>query len=143
MAIAFVLTTLLLSGTPPGQLVWSTPDQLTKGSSRTFIAKGTRKGNQYVFRARGECRWLPRQLVTEFGFVFTRERPERIFGIDFRVKFGQQAHRFLEVGERVPAQSELVFVADQDDVSVHVADVFELPEGVVCTVDELEIVAHG
>ena len=138
--LALVLSTLVMTGVP-GDLVWSTDEVLTKGASRTYNLKGTRKGEPYIFRARGECRWLPRQIYSYWGPIY-RERPDRIFGIDFRVEFGQQQHQFLEVGEAKIEQTEIRFVADRDDMSLHVYDGgFGLPDHVVCAIDGLEVVS--
>lgn len=135
------LALMLVLAAAPGELVWRSPDTLGKGVSHTYTAIGTRKGEAYVFRARGECRWSPKQIVTRYGTIL-RDRPDRIFGIDFRVKFGEQEKRFLDVGEAQPVQTELVFVADRDDVTVQIVDAaFGLPQNVNCWVDGLEIVA--
>lgn len=135
-----LIAALALSASPSGgDLVWHSPERIEKGASRTFVATGTRKGQKYLFRARGECRWLPRQIITRRG-VIVRERADRIFGIDFRVSFGSDERRIMSVGERAPQQTELTFIADRDDVPVHVFDSWDLPEQVVCSVDGFEIV---
>ena len=130
----------MLTGVP-GELVWSTDEVLTKGASRTYTARGTRKGEPYLFRARGECRNERRPIYSYWGPIY-RDRPDRIFGIDFRVEFGQQHHQFLEVGEAKVEQTEIRFIADRDDVSVHVFDGgFGLPDHVMCAIDGLEVVS--
>lgn len=73
------------------------------------------------------------------GFI-ERERTERIFGIDFRVTFGSDKKQFLNVGERVPQQSELTFVADRDDVPISIVDAFELPPEVLCSLEGFQVV---
>ena len=123
----------------PGELVWSTTEQVGKSADRTFVATGTRKGNRYVFRARGQCWWPPLTINTKYGPI-VRERPDRIFGIDFRVIIGDDEKRFMDVGERTPQQTELPFVADRDDVTVHIVDAWELPAQVGCAVDGIEVV---
>ncbi len=120
--------------------MWSTAEQVGRAANRTFVATGTRKGNRYLFRARGQCWWAPLTIMTRQGPI-VRPRTDRIFGIDFRVIFGADDKRFLNVGERVPAQTELSFIADRDDVPVHIVDAFELPEQVGCAVDGFEVVA--
>src|SRR5690348_12881330 len=108
----------ILSGAP-GRVVWSTGEVLGSGGDRTFIAKGTRRGQAYVFRARGQCKWEPKLLRGRYRNIY-RERPDRIFGIDFRVELGGQEKRFLDVGDAETTESEIKFVADSDDLKVHV-----------------------
>ena len=137
---AVLAASLVLAGAPrPGDLIWSSGERLEKGANRTFVVTGTRKGQKYLFRARGECRWLPLKVRTKHGFI-DRERTERIFGIDFRATLGSSDKQFLNVGERVPEQTEFTFVADRDDVPVHLEDAFQLPEHVICAIDGLEVV---
>ena len=143
MVPALLVATVVLGGAVGqrgGELVWSVADRVGKGADRTFIATGTRKGTRYVFRARGQCWWAPLTLMTEQGPI-VRERPNRIFGIDFRVTFGADEKRFMEVGEKEPLQTEVSFVADRDDVPVRIVDAWELPEQVSCAVDGIEVVA--
>jgi hypothetical protein len=130
---------LILSGAP-GRVVWSTGDTLRSGDDRTFTAKGTVKGQSYVFRASGQCKWEPKVIRTRRR-VIRRDRPDRIFGIDFRVEFGNQEKRFLEVGEAETLETELEFVADSDDMKLRVFDAFKLPDKVHCTIHGIQIVS--
>ena len=138
-----VLVSLLLVGgsareASPGDLVWQTADQLEKGTNRTFVAVGTQKGGRYLFRARGVC---DVKVWTHTGRGWTiRSQSERIFGIDFRVTLGSGAKQILNVGDKKPEQTELAFVADRDDVPIHIQDSWELPEKVSCTIDGVEVV---
>ena len=77
------LVILILNGAP-GRVVWSTGETLSSGADRTFTAKGLEKGKSYVFRAQGQCKWEPKVIRTRRR-VIRRDRPDRIFGIDFRV----------------------------------------------------------
>ena len=139
MIRALLVISAIVFSSAPGTPVWASQETLTKGANRTFVAKGTRAGQTYVFRARGQCKWQPKILRTRRGRI-KRDRPDGIFGIDFRVKFGEQEKRFLDVGEGEPLDSALVFVADEDDVKVRVFDAFELPDKVDCKIDKLQIV---
>jgi len=137
-ALALVVVLSLSRAPMPGDLIWQSGEQLSKGTQRTFVAVGTKKGTRYVFRAQGQCWWIPLRIPTKTGFI-ERERTERIFGIDFRVTFGSDTKQFLNVGERVPQQSELTFVADRDDVPISIVDAFELPRDVMCNVEGLQV----
>src|SRR6185295_5467514 len=119
-------------------LVWSTSEVVEKAGDRTFVAAGTKKGERYVFHARGVCVWQSIALWTQFGPV-RRARIGRIFGIDFRVQFGAGEKKMMNVGERRPEQTELTFVADSDDVAIRITDAWDLPEKVLCTVDGIEV----
>src|SRR5439155_26495537 len=92
-------------------LVWSTPDILSKGSDRTFTATGTRKGQRYRFRARGVCSWGPMTVWTGRSWV-TRSSTSPVFGIDFRASFGSDQRRILNVGSGKSERSEIIFTAD-------------------------------
>jgi hypothetical protein len=138
--VTFTLLLLVLTSAP-GTVVWKSNDTLKEGADKTFIAKGTRKGTTYVFKARGLCKWQPKRLRTRRGSI-KRDRPDRIFGIDFRVMFGEQEKQFLEVGEAESLETSLVFVADQNDMRVRVFDAFELPDKVDCKIDGLQIVTQ-
>ena len=149
------LIALLLSADPPkerpGDLVWATPESLQKGGDRTFMALGTREGHRYIFRARGRCDRDPIVTLSTVAplqggparglpIAVIRPQPEPIFGIDFRVIFGSLPHRFLNMGEGKPEQTELTFIADRDDLPIRLSDHWELPKSVKCTVDNFEIV---
>ena len=131
----WVLSLLLLTG----PVVWSTHEKLGKGVNKTFVAKGTRRGESYVFHARGVCQWERMRVWTRRGPI-SRDRPEHIDGIEFRVTFGSGEHQFLEVGEKEAEQTELSFVADRDNVPIHIEDHWDLPDKVHCTIDGIEVV---
>lgn len=137
-ALALVVVLCLSRPPMPGDLIWQSGEQLHKGAQQTFVAVRTKKGTRYVFRAQGQCWWPPLRIATKTGFI-ERERTERIFGIDFRVTFGSDTKQFLNVGERVPQQSELTFVADRDDVPISIVDAFELPRDVMCNVEGFQV----
>lgn len=126
---------------PPGDLVWSTSETLGRGVDRTFVVPGTRKGARYLFKARGVCQWEPIQFPVRFAWPpVVVQRRSTIFGIDFRVVFGANDPRLLAVGDGKPERSAIAFVADRDDVTVRIYDNWELPRGVDCTIDGIELV---
>lgn len=126
---------------PPNLLVWRTDDVLGKGVNRTLVAKGTRAGQRYRFHATGVCKWEGTPIYFlggPPGRMFRRS--SSIFGIDFRVQFGATGERqLLNVGSSRPEETNLEFVADTDDAQIRVFDNWDLPKGVVCTIEGLEV----
>ena len=129
--------------TPPSTLVWRTDDVLGRGADRSFIATGTRAGQRYRLKATGVCKWegTPVYFVGgPPGRVF--RRTGHIFGIDFRVQLGGSPDKqILEVGAHRPEETALDFVADHDDVPLRIFDNWDLPKGVTCTIDGIEVVS--
>ena len=119
--------------------VWRTTEVVEKAGDKTFTATGTKKGGEYLFRARGVCAWPSITLWTHLGPV-RRQRIADIFGIDFQVTFGGGERQFMNVGSRRPELTELKFTADSDDVKIRIRDAWELPDKVFCTVDGIEVV---
>src|SRR5262245_38700619 len=108
---------------PPAKsaFVWRTQEIVEKAGDKTFTAAGTKKGNRYVFHARGVCTWQSISLWTGYGMV-RRQRIGNIFGIDFQVTIGNGDKKFMNVGARRPEITEVTFVADSDDVKIRVRD---------------------
>lgn len=138
-----VIAVLLGDDSPPerpGDLVWRTTEVVEKGGDKTFMATGTRKGHRYVFRSRGLCQRKQWPVWVPYGMPRRPYRQEWMFGLDFRVTFGGQPSRGLEVGEGKPAKTELTFTADRDDLPIRIEDHWEQPAGVQCTIDDLQVV---
>ncbi|MBL8952150.1 MAG: hypothetical protein JNK82_15315 [Myxococcaceae bacterium] len=127
-----------VTGEPAAETaVWKTSEVVEKGGDKTFTATGTKKGVTYVFKARGFC--VNPSRTPWLGTV-RRGRPDRIFGIDFRVTFGGGERQLMNVGERRPLDTALTFTADADDVAIRIEDYWELPKSVSCTIDGIEVV---
>ncbi len=142
LAAALIALAAAQTAARPGDLVWSTDEVLAKGTDHTFTAKGTRKGGRYLFKARGECKWEPMVVWMVRRWVYVR-RQRPIFGITFKVAFGSGEAVLLKVGENRPESNAIEFVADRDDLPIRVMDTWDLPKGVVCTVDGIQVVVGG
>jgi hypothetical protein len=126
---------------PKNLLVWRADDVVEKGGDKTFIAFGTRKGGHYVFRARRECTQQAVAVYTGYGVVWRRHSSD-IFGIDFRITFGQGEKLIMNVGNRKPEQTELAFTATEDNVQIRIRDNWELPRTVSCLVDDIQVLTQ-
>ncbi|MGC4123245.1 MAG: hypothetical protein QM765_53500 [Myxococcales bacterium] len=108
----------------PGAVVFSFPAAIARHGDQRFMAKLV-KGQTYVLKAHGRCERKPRLRPTRCGGT-TMAKPidphESVFGIDFRVQFGDQPSRGLSAGIGEDEESAIEFVADADLMTIRVFD---------------------
>ena len=128
------------SGPSPdsGKVVSSIKGKVSLGDDHLFVAKGTKKGESYLFRAMGHCSRKQARGKRRSGVI---EDPNRsMFGVDFAVQFGKQDPRPLSAGQGEPERNEIPFVADTDGVTIRVFDRSSVEKGVSCTFSDFAVV---
>ncbi len=125
---------------PSGKVVAQLKGKVTSGGSKTFTAKGLKKGQPYLFTASGEC---TRKGATGKRSKKTRglhEDPLRdISGIDFAVQFGSQQPRTLSMGQHKPDSSRIEFLADAEAMAIKVFDRSSTDKDVKCTAEDFVV----
>ncbi|HEY3450114.1 MAG TPA: hypothetical protein VGK67_27420 [Myxococcales bacterium] len=124
-----------------GKLVSNLSGKVSLGGEHTFSVKGLRKGQNYTFKASGECSRKAKKGKRKKGGMV--EDPNRsIFGIDFAVQFGQQEPRTLAAGQGEAELNEIGFTADADAIPVRVFDRSNVEKDVACTFTGFSVVVR-
>ncbi len=131
----------------PGETVAVLPGLIGVRGSQVLFAQLAR-GQIYEFRASGRCTRTPTTRYTTCGEAVRVMPPDSrasVFGLDFRVQFGNaEGSRPLAVGVGEDEESRVEFVADADLVRIRVFDdsTEEAAEQVSCSVSGFSVVAR-
>jgi len=132
-----------VSRAPSNHVVWHTGDRVSRAGDRTFSAKGTKKGQPYVFRSIGSCQ-KHRNIRRAWGVrAAPLEDPEAmVFGIDFRVSIGGGDPVVLRTGESEQTGEEttaIPFTASADNVSIRVFDRSDASQPMNCYIHGIAV----
>jgi hypothetical protein len=133
---ALIALALAATSARAGDVVWQTQDAVTNGQDRTFVTKGTRKGEGYLLRYRGLCK------VTVSGArrskPVTRELPDgAVSDVSFRAHFGGTGSEAMPLGDA--ATRSVFFFATEDDVPVRIVDEGHPPGTARCAIDQISV----
>lgn len=129
MPTLFVLA--LLAAEPAA--VWSTSVKVPSQGTRTFHAKGVKKGVLYDLVTSGSCERHERRRYKRWRERINDDSPQ-VMGVDFRVTIGGLEPMPVDHEERKTS-----FRADRDDPDVTVEDRSTPQAGIRCTVTSLLI----
>lgn len=116
-----------------GEPVWSTSVKVAPGGSKTYQAKGVKKGQWYDLVSKGGCVRRERARYKKWREKINDEPPQ-VMGVDFKVTIGGLERISVDHQER-----KSPFKADQDDPPVTIEDQSTPQAGVRCSVTELAI----
>jgi len=128
-----VLTLLLMLTAGAGEPVWSTSVKVEQGGSKTYQAKGVKKGQWYDLVSKGSCTRRERGRAKKWREKLNDEPPQ-VMGVDFKVTIGGLERISVDHQEH-----KTPFKADQDDPPVKIEDQSTAQAGIRCTVTELSI----
>jgi len=124
-----------------GRTLQSFPETVELHGDKSFVIRGLTKGQQYIFRADGECKHKKKVIQFDDGSTYIRQNRSPIFGVDFRVQFGSQEQRQIYTGEGKPDHNDISFVAERSEMSIHVFDQSSVEEDVECALSGFSVAA--